>query len=116
MRLFEASNPAMKLASIHELMLTGRGETGSLSYSATAGRGFAAFGEHCRIVKRRLVDLREIPHRARIVADFHGARRRGVGGLDPDAHVQERTDEVGDVDRDGALAGGRSRQQGRENS
>jgi hypothetical protein len=29
---------------IHELMLTGRGETGSLSYSATAGRGFAAFG------------------------------------------------------------------------
>ncbi|MEO5816976.1 MAG: hypothetical protein ABIT20_17035 [Gemmatimonadaceae bacterium] len=29
---------------IHELMLTGRGEAGPLSYSATAGRGFASFG------------------------------------------------------------------------
>ncbi|MEP6730134.1 MAG: hypothetical protein ABJE10_05835 [bacterium] len=29
---------------VHELMLTGRGSTGVLSYSATAGRGFASFG------------------------------------------------------------------------
>jgi hypothetical protein len=29
---------------VHELMLTGRGAAGPLSYSATAGRGFASFG------------------------------------------------------------------------
>ncbi len=29
---------------LHELMLTGRGAAGPLSYSATAGRGFASFG------------------------------------------------------------------------
>lgn len=29
---------------IHELMVTGRGSAGPLSYSATAGRGFASFG------------------------------------------------------------------------
>jgi hypothetical protein len=29
---------------VHELMLTGRGSAGPLSYSATAGRGFASFG------------------------------------------------------------------------
>lgn len=29
---------------VHELMLTGRGALGPLSYSATAGRGFASFG------------------------------------------------------------------------
>src|SRR4249919_2184326 len=29
---------------IHELMLTGRGVAGTLSYSASTGRGFASFG------------------------------------------------------------------------
>ena len=51
---------------VHELMLTGRGSAGPLSYSATAGRGFASFGTDDPML-RRLVKYPINHHLAQIL-------------------------------------------------
>ncbi|MEO8335922.1 MAG: hypothetical protein ABI664_13170 [bacterium] len=68
---------------IHELMLTGRGEAGPLSYSATAGRGFASFGTDDPMM-RPLVKYPLNHHLAQILERdaFIGAVRLGPAILE----------------------------------